>query len=105
MGGAADKINYITERDEYKENFRRWHAKRMTQRYKLERTIAAVMEARGLTVEEVSKGSGVTQFRIQWGIIERRKGWRPKPEDFEKICAFLQLDLMEMKSAGNTAEG
>ena len=68
----------------------------MTQRYKLERAIAAVMEARGLTVEEVSEGSGVTWFRIQWGIIERRKGWRPKPEDFEKIFAFLRIDPMQL---------
>ena len=69
----------------------------MTQRYKLEKVIAAVMEARGLTVEEVSEGSGVTWYRIQWGIIERRKGWRPKPEDFEKICAFLRIDPMQLR--------
>lgn len=69
----------------------------VTQRYRLERMIKAVMEERVLTVEEVSEGSGVTCFRIQWGIMERRKGWRPKPEDFEKICAFLRIDPMQLR--------
>lgn len=67
------------------------------ERYRIEKAIAAVIEERGLTAKDVSEGAGVTYYRVQWGIIERRKGWRPKPEDIEKICAFLRVDPMQLR--------
>ena len=75
------------------------NGKMKNERYRIEKAIAAVINERGLTAKDVSEGSGVTYYRVQWGIIERRKGWRPKPEDIEKICAFLRVDPMQLRKA------
>ena len=67
-------------------------------RTRVEKNLARIIAERGLTDKEVSEGSGVTVFRIRWGILEGRHGWRLKEQDLQKVCAFLRVDPMQLKN-------
>ena len=68
------------------------------ERYQIEKAIAAVIKERGLDYKEISKKTGVVEYRLKW-IMEGRRGKELTAQDLLAVCAFLRVDPMQLRKA------
>ena len=68
------------------------------ERYRIEKAIAAVIKERGLDYKEISKKTGVVEYRLKW-MMEGRRGKELTAQDLLAVCAFLRVDPMQLRKA------